>query len=786
MSFNISDTLHFVTIAELYAAGIPSGPTNARVDGYYEAGDGGQGEWNWLPDNDGYDNGGLIVNPTDNEGNGRWLRNYDGITLKPKWFGAYADGSTDDSGVFNAMIAALSPKSSPFGGGRIDLQFGTTYYLAHSWHITRPVVVVGGGMGVGGSSTILKCAAGASVVLDSTATSPIGGERGCAGSILQNFLVEGSRPPIWAPSTHYDIGDYVLQPDWYGNFTFYIYKCIDAGTSGNSPPAFVIRDLYDGMLNTEGATFIDDSVTWQAQSSPGIWMFQAVTMRNIYTESCPGDGIYMWGRVQSGTDVSGFDFYGMVSGLNLGRGLMVEGSDASAGTVNTMSCQDNYAGGYADYSDLGNLYISALAESNGIRAWYHNLPASFWSVGGIITTTPMIDEMEAQRVATDGYTYYYTTTDSSGTSGDTQPAWPTTISATVLDGTITWKCTGIYLNGQARIDRFEGFEGSTWIGCYDELDQRFSQLYQGIWIGELGGYFSYDSEIWQLKNRENTNGIGQINPSGTSTPQAISFLGTPDGEGGALYMASDQDGSNSFRIQLSSDLKYWQWAALSSTVRMLMANTAAPEGTGEIVFPNGLFLGQSGGTRASKIVMLSSAAAGNGPDVAYPLAQLGDICIQGNALSDPQYPDAWRCIQSYNPTGPVDAVWQEIYFDKNKAITTVSGTVGSPFPISYFFGATGFGATFSDDGYGQEVGILLPTVAARSGVKYNFIVEQAGAGIRVIAPSSIKIQLGTAVSSAGGYVESTSVGSFLTLESIGQTGNPIWVATSIVGTWSAS
>jgi hypothetical protein len=37
--------------------------------------------------------------------------------------------------------------------------------------------------------------------------------------------------------------------------------------------------------------------------------------------------------------------------------------------------------------------------------------------------------------------YYYQCT-TAGTSGSTQPTWPTTTGATVVDGSITWKCAG--------------------------------------------------------------------------------------------------------------------------------------------------------------------------------------------------------------------------------------------------------------------------------------------------------------------------------------------------------
>ena len=49
----------------------------------------------------------------------------------------------------------------------------------------------------------------------------------------------------------------------------------------------------------------------------------------------------------------------------------------------------------------------------------------------------------AKRIPTVDNGYYYTAT-TGGTSSGSQPTWPTTIGNTVVDGTVTWTCTGSY------------------------------------------------------------------------------------------------------------------------------------------------------------------------------------------------------------------------------------------------------------------------------------------------------------------------------------------------------
>jgi len=69
----------------------------------------------------------------------------------------------------------------------------------------------------------------------------------------------------------------------------------------------------------------------------------------------------------------------------------------------------------------------------------------------------------------------------------------------------------------------------------------------------------------------------------------------------------------------------------------------------------------------------------------------------------------------------------------------------------------------------------LPTAVA--GLTFTFIVQDAD-GLRVTANTGDTIRIGTEVSAAAGYAESTTIGTSLTLVAINATE---WVATSHVG-----
>lgn len=87
-------------------------------------------------------------------------------------------------------------------------------------------------------------------------------------------------------------------------------------------------------------------------------------------------------------------------------------------------------------------------------------------------------------------------------------------------------------------------------------------------------------------------------------------------------------------------------------------------------------------------------------------------------------------------------------------------------------------ALFTNEGATAQVVFTLPTAAAN--IAYTFIVQDAD-GTRVTAASGDTIRIAGTVSSAAGYIESTTIGNTVTLVAINATE---WIATASHGTWT--
>jgi len=85
---------------------------------------------------------------------------------------------------------------------------------------------------------------------------------------------------------------------------------------------------------------------------------------------------------------------------------------------------------------------------------------------------------------------------------------------------------------------------------------------------------------------------------------------------------------------------------------------------------------------------------------------------------------------------------------------------------------------FTNEGATEENYNTLPTAA--SGYEYTFIVQDSD-GIRVTAATGDTIRSAASVTASGGYIESTTVGSSITIQALNINE---WIATSITGTWS--
>lgn len=110
------------------------------------------------------------------------------------------------------------------------------------------------------------------------------------------------------------------------------------------------------------------------------------------------------------------------------------------------------------------------------------------------------------------------------------------------------------------------------------------------------------------------------------------------------------------------------------------------------------------------------------------------------------------------------------------AVLVEANTAGSGTPNA--IAATESGTVFTNEGATAKNYEALPTAAA--GYQFTFIVQDAD-GMRIVANTGDTIRVIDKVTAAAGYIESTTIGSVVTLVAINATE---WVATSIHGTWT--
>jgi hypothetical protein len=110
-------------------------------------------------------------------------------------------------------------------------------------------------------------------------------------------------------------------------------------------------------------------------------------------------------------------------------------------------------------------------------------------------------------------------------------------------------------------------------------------------------------------------------------------------------------------------------------------------------------------------------------------------------------------------------------------VTYGGGLVVAPKTAAYTVLTGDVNTFFTNEGATAREDFSLPAAAAN--LTYSFYVQDAD-GVRVIAASGDTIRLAGSVSAAAGRIDSTTIGSCVTLVAINATE---WVAQSITGTW---
>lgn len=113
---------------------------------------------------------------------------------------------------------------------------------------------------------------------------------------------------------------------------------------------------------------------------------------------------------------------------------------------------------------------------------------------------------------------------------------------------------------------------------------------------------------------------------------------------------------------------------------------------------------------------------------------------------------------------------------KKYAVTAVTSGIGSPYSIT----AAQSGTLFTNEGAGAEAYLILPTAAV--GLSYIFYVQNAN-GLNVAASAGDTIRLYMDVTPAAGNLDSTDLGSIVSLLAINSTE---WIATFTSGAWTVS
>lgn len=133
------------------------------VLGYYSAGDGGEGLFFWNSTDLTADNGGTVIAPNAG-GTGRWNRLTNGQVLRPKWFGAKGDGTTDDYTAMSNWLTAIAGSSGLITDGTFAVSQELHYNVATSGQfaifgtgpnaIIKPIGVSNKGLHVSGTAGV--------------------------------------------------------------------------------------------------------------------------------------------------------------------------------------------------------------------------------------------------------------------------------------------------------------------------------------------------------------------------------------------------------------------------------------------------------------------------------------------------------------------------------------------------------------------------------------------------------------------------------------------------------
>jgi hypothetical protein len=614
-------------------------------------------------------------------------------------------------------------------------------------------------------------------------------------SVIENLSIRytGFVPTVWSPNTNYNVGDLVVSSHGPAMSHYYTMECTVAGTTGGTEPTWdSTTPLSNGqgpLTFAEGATVTDGTVTWTIKVLAAIRVHTNCKVKNINIENAPGNGMLVAANVgwNPYSNVNGTQVYDVTAQGCVLNGLFVDGPDANAclfTNYSTISCR---RWGVYDSSFLGNTHTGHHTAENGTM-----MPITSIARVSNVTT---VETARPHHLSIGSYVFMLT---QSGTYNGFFY-----VASIVDDYTFTYANTGsdegtpsgsnnIRIAGGAyKADDLNA--RSVWIGCYSESDQLPSQINAPSQVfGGLHacGFADNATAIRYTDNEVVAPTVTWRDPRPGQNPTNTRVM-MPFGGGYAWNITNSVEGSTGFTLgngtQSPSGFEgWWAWRHANLDSRMFMAwsGVGSAQGPGYLWFPAGFFVG--GGYQRQ--YSAGSKPAGS----AATLPHFGSGSFFWNWNSVPQDGGSfqhgvlgWQTGYQSSTAASVSVHtvrMPHFGFSNQKHITN---GVGSPFAIDW---TDHPGCTFTNMGATAKVYINLHAATgfpdARN-VEYSFYVQDSD-GMRIdAAGTNTYFRWGAIESSINGYLESTTVGSWVKLKLVGaQTTGQRWVITELAGTWT--
>lgn len=336
---------------------------------------------------------------------------------------------------------------------------------------------------------------------------------------------------------------------------------------------------------------------------------------------------------------------------------------------------------------------------------------------------------------------------------------------------------------------------NVFVGCYSESGQPPSDVNVPALVfgGLQGAGFTSTSTAAQYMGAGLVAGhpgiFGGPTFSNRSSTHATVFQATPSAD---LAMEIGGDTTSlgfTFGPHAStgdSNYGWWDWLSESTQSVMRWSSNSASEGHGRMWIPRGFLLGDGSGQRMS-IESGQSKPTGS----AYRLPTYTTGSIKFNTEQTPQSGGGhglfgWQL--TYQANSPSNGTLHTIRWPHFGVTNEIDATnqSGSPYVIDSFDEA---GVMFTNLGATGKTYFTLPSDSGFPSIRtteFGFYVADSD-GIRLTLPANHDLHYGSYAAPTGGYIESTTIGSWIRVKVQEQSaGHASYVATELAGKWTDS